>query len=169
MDELKTADLSVGEKSRALLAIWQTLAGDRMAPKREEVTLAHTRALTSSLWFIDVVDGGADFRFRLGGEDVVNFLGARYRGALFSQLPENGFFARMRETLSFCVAQKKPVSIGPVPTGYPGKEHWEMEVVALPLSDDGATITCLMGTLQLWPRGTHVPGAKIAAGTAFSS
>jgi hypothetical protein len=152
--EFKPADKTVGEKSRALFEIWQTLKGERLAPRREEVTLAHTRALTSSLWFIDVVDGGKDYRFRLGGEEIVRFLGGRHTGQLLSELPDNPFFVRMKKTLSHCVAHGKPVSLGPSAATYPGKEHWEVEVVVLPLSEDGRTVSCLMGTLQLWPRGT---------------
>jgi hypothetical protein len=152
--ELKPADASIGEKSRALFAIWQALKGERLAPKREEVTLSHTRALTASLWFIDVVDGGEDYCFRLGGEEIVRFLGGRHSGMKLSQVPPNPFFERMKRTLAFCVEQKKPVSLGPIASGYPGKEHWEMEVVLLPLSGDGETVNCVMGTMQLWPRGT---------------
>jgi hypothetical protein len=152
--EFKPADKTVGEKSRALFALWQALKGERLAPKREEVTLSHTRALTSSLWFIDVVDGGKDYRFRLSGEEIVRFLGGRHTGLLLSELSDNPFFARLRKMLSHCVAHGKPLSFGPAVTTYPGKEHWEMEMVALPLSEDGRNVSCLMGTLQLWPRGT---------------
>lgn len=161
--EFKPADKAAGEKTRAVFAIWQSLKGARLAPRREDVTLSHTRTLTSSLWFVDVVDGGKDYRFRLGGEDIVHFLGGRYSGELLSKLPDNLFFQRVRKALSYCVEQRKPVSLGPVASVYPGKEHWEMEVAVLPLSDDGENVTCIMGTMQLWPRGT-MTGAGLALG-----
>lgn len=158
--EFKSADACLGEKPRALFAIWQSLKGERLAPKREDVTLSQTRTLTSALWFIDVVEGGNDYCFRLGGEEIVRFLGGRHSGVKLSELASNPFFEAMKRTLDFCVEHRKPVSLGPMASGYPGKEHWEMEVVALPLSEDGAAITCVMGTMQLWPRGTAC--AKLA-------
>ena len=30
-----------------------------------------------------------------------------------------------------------------------------MEAVVLPLSEDGKTINCLMGAMELWPIGTN--------------
>ena len=37
-----------------------------------------------------------------------------------------------------------------------------MEVVVLPLSDDGETITQLMGATEFWPRGTMTKPDRVA-------
>ena len=162
---LKPADALISEKCRALHAIWKRVAGERLAPARSEITLGHVRRLSPWLWTIDVVDQGADFRFRLGGDRIVQFLGQRHSGRLLSQLPTNPFFSRMQHTLSHCIAHKKPVARGPLASGYPGKEHCEMEVVVLPLSEDGHSINCVMGAMELWPVGA---GPRAVAGDSIS-
>ncbi|MDE2109731.1 MAG: PAS domain-containing protein [Alphaproteobacteria bacterium] len=153
-NDLKPANAIVGEKSQALLALWSKLKGDRMAPKREEVTLTHVRALSPWVWTIDVVDGGADFRFRLAGDRIIQFLGKRYSGSLMSSLPESPFFERLHRTLSYSVEHKRPVAVGPVRSDYEGTDHWEVEAVALPLSDDGENVTGFLGAMEVWPLGT---------------
>ena len=152
---LKAVDAIGGERCRSLYDIWHTLTNGRVAPRREEITLGHVRKLTPWMWVIDVVDSGADFRFRLAGDRVVQFLGRRHGDARLSEFPKNVFFERMKRTLSHCVEHKRPVAIGPVRSGYEGKEHWEVEFVMLPLSEDGETVTSLMGIMELWPIGTN--------------
>ncbi|MGA7673497.1 MAG: PAS domain-containing protein [Rhizomicrobium sp.] len=152
---LKGPDAIVGEKSRALHALWRKLTGDRLAPKREEITLSLVRNLTPWLWTVDVVDNGADFRFRLTGDRVTQFLDGCHAGMLLSELPINLFFERLRHTLAHCVEHRRPVAVGPVRSGYEGKEHWEVEAVVLPLSEDGKTINCLMGAMEIWPIGSN--------------
>ena len=149
-----TPDSATGDKARAIYAIWKDLAGERFAPRRQDITLPQVSKLSPWLWLIDVMDGGRDFRFRLAGDRIVQFLGGRHQGMRLSELPLNPFFVRMRHTLVHCVEHKKPIALGPVETGYPGKEHWAMEVVVLPLSDDGETVDCMLGTMELWPLHT---------------
>jgi len=151
--DFKSPNALIGEKPRALYAIWRGLAGNRKAPKREEVTLSLVRTLSPWMWTSDVIDRGADFRIRLGGDRIVEFAGQRYAGKLLSDCPATLYFERARCLMAYCVEHRMPVATGPVPSGYSGKEHWEMEVVVLPLSDDGETITQLMGATQFWPRG----------------
>jgi len=153
--KLKTPDAIVGERCQALYDIWHHLANGRVAPRREEITLGHVRKLTPWLWVIDVIDSGTDFRFRLVGDRVVQFLGGHNADVRLSELSKNAFFERMKQTLSHCVEHKLPVAIGPVRSGYEGKEHWEVEYVMLPLSEDGKSVSSLMGIMELWPAGTN--------------
>ena len=143
----------VGDRARALYAIWQKLSGDRLAPRREEFTLAHIRSLAPWVWNIDVIDEGQDFRFRLAGDRIIEFMQKRYAGAVLSALPKNPFFVRMHAILSHCVTEKRPVAAGPFQSAYENKDHLEMEVVVLPLSEDGETVTGLMGVMEYWPLG----------------
>jgi hypothetical protein len=150
----KPADALVGDKARAMYALWEKLRGPRLAPKREEITLARVRKLAPWMWIIDVVEDGADFRFRQAGDRVVQFLGAGQSGFLLSKLPPGPFTNLMQHTLSHCVDQKRPVALGPARSIYAGKEHWETETVVLPLSEDGEKVTAVLGTMEYWPLGT---------------
>jgi hypothetical protein len=151
---LKTTDAIVGEKARVLYTIWKERVGDRLAPKRGDITLASVRAVMPWLWMADVVEAGADFRFRLTGDRVTQFLGPT-TGAHLSRLPDSEFRRRLNQTLAYCVQYKRPATFGPLPSGHSGKEHWEVEVFAAPLSEDNEAITCLVGSLEVWPLGSR--------------
>jgi hypothetical protein len=145
---LKPATSVAGQINNALLAIWQRIRANRIAPTREEITLGMVRGLSSHFWLIDVIDGGADFRFRLTGDRIVQFLDNNPTGKLLSQLKDGTFRQRMMAAFSHSVQTRQPVAIGPAPLDYIGKDYWEIEAVVLPLSQDGETVTCLMGTVE---------------------
>jgi hypothetical protein len=105
------------------------LTGDRVAPRHDEVSLSLVRNLTPWFWTVDVIDNGADFRFRMAGDRIIQFLGERQAGLLLSGQPKNPFYERMRHTFAHCVEYKRPIAVGPIQSGYEGKEHWEMEAV----------------------------------------
>ncbi len=104
---------------------------------------------------VDVIDGGKDFRFRLAGDRVIQFLGRRYAGELISESLDNPFFQRMRAILAECTQHKKPLAVGPIRSNLMGKEFFEMEVVLMPLSEDGRHVTTLFGAMDLSARGRH--------------
>ena len=151
----KQADELTGERVSAIHAVWKELAGDRVGPTREDVTPAKLRALLPWTWMVDVVDGARDFRFRLAGDRVIQYMGRRYTGSLLSQLRGPPFFESMHGIFAECVAQRQPVAQGPIPSSLEQREYLEGEVVVLPLSDDGAVITSLFGGFECWPLGTH--------------
>jgi len=151
----KQAEELTGERLSAIYAVWKGLAGDRVGPMREDVTPAKLRALLPWTWMVDVVDGGRDFRFRLAGDRVIHYMGRRYAGSLLSQFRGPRFFETMHDVFAECVARKGPVAQGPIPSSLEQREYLEGEVIALPLSDDGAAVTSLFGGFETWPLGTH--------------
>ncbi len=80
---------------------------------------------------IDVVDGGRDYRFRIAGDRVVQFMGRRYAGLLLSEFLDQPFFQRMRAILEQSVKHKRPLAAGPMRSNMEGKEFLELEVVVL--------------------------------------
>jgi hypothetical protein len=116
---------------------------------REEITPALLRSVLPSIWMIDVVDGGKDFRFRFAGDRVIQFMGQRYAGKLLSEQLDVPFFERMRAILSECVRSRNPVAVGPLRSNLPGREFLDMEVVVMPLSEDGRTVSCLFGAMDV--------------------
>ena len=148
---LKSVNAIVGEKSRTIYALWKKLAGNRMAPKRKEITLALVGNLSSWMWTADVVDNGADFRFRLVGDRLAQFFERRVIGLLLSEFPNNPFFERTRQAITYCVKHKQPIAAGSARSSYENKDHWETEAIVLPLSEDGENVTSLMGVFDFWP------------------
>ncbi|HWA92438.1 MAG TPA: PAS domain-containing protein [Rhizomicrobium sp.] len=132
-------------------AAWKKLAAGRMAPRRDEITPALIKSALPSIWMIDVVDGGRDFRFRIAGDRIIQFMGRRYAGSLLSEFAEQPFFQHMREILTTSVRSKRPFVAGPGRSRMPGKEHVELEVLVLPLSDDGEHVTTVFGAMEIGP------------------
>ena len=75
-------------------------------------------------------------------------------GTLLSEHTDAPFFQRMRAILSECVRSNAPVAAGPVRSNLPDKEFLEMEVVVMPLSEDGKTVSCLFGAMDVRGVGT---------------
>jgi hypothetical protein len=144
----------VSEKLVGALDAWKRVSAGRLAPKREEITPALLRSVLPSIWMIDVIDGGKDFRFRFAGDRVIQFMGRRYAGEVLSDHVDVLFFQRMKAILAECVNRKAPVAVGPLRSNLPDKDHLEMEVVVMPLSEDGETVTCLFGAMDVRGIGT---------------
>ena len=55
----------------------------------------------------------------------------------------------MRAILIECTQRKKPVAVGPIRSNLKGKEFFEMEVVVMPMSEDGHVVTTIFGAMDL--------------------
>jgi len=128
---------------------WRALCGERFAPSRKEVDPARFKPVLGSIFVMDVVDDGADFRFVLGGERVVEMMGQRLRGKLLSAQPRTPFFEGMSNLFCGCVRAKEPVAVGPMRTVREGTDFLELEVLVMPLSDTGTSVTSLLGAIHI--------------------
>lgn len=141
------------EKLAGVHKIWRELAAGGFGPKREDITPARLRGTIAWTFLIDIAPG--DFKFRFAGDRIIQFMGMRLQGALLSQHRGTPFFDGMHAFFSRCVAIQAPMAHGPAKASYPGKEHLEMEVMVLPLSDDGETVSGILGAFDTWRLGTH--------------
>jgi hypothetical protein len=142
------------EKLIGIHKIWRELAAGTVGPKREDITPARLRGAMPWTFVVDLADG--DFKFRFAGERIIQFMGRRLQGTQLSEHLGTPFFDGMHNFFSRVVQMKVPQAYGPGPVTYPGKEHMEMEVMVLPLSDDGRSVSGLLGTFDTWQLGTHV-------------
>lgn len=134
-----------------VLSAWRRVGASRMAPKREEMTPALLKSALPWIWMIDVVDGGKDFRFRIAGDRIIQFMGRRYAGHLVSEFADKPFFGQMRTILVEAMTRKTPMMAGPGRTALEGREYLEVEVLVLPLSEDGQNVTTLFGAMDIRP------------------
>ena len=141
---------------------WRALRGERFAPSRKEIEPVQFKSMLGSMFIMDVVDGGTDFRFVLGGERVASFMGKRLRGTLLSEQPRTPIFEGMAQLYRQCVRSKEPLAVGPMRTVRDGVDCREMEVLVLPLSDDGKSVTSLLGAIHFSqltdPKLVYPPG-----------
>jgi len=105
------------------------------------------------LWLMDVVDAGQDFRFRMGGDRVIQFFGQRLAGTTLRALQPTSpaFFGRFFDLVSLAIRNKKATLGGPTQTAYEPRAFLEVEALILPLSDDGKTVTGLLGSMEIRP------------------
>ena len=145
----KPAAALQSETLRLAFATWQELAAGRFAPSRREISPARFKVALASIFLVDVVDSGEDFKFVLGGQKLIQFMGGRHAGHYLSGLPKSEFYDRMRLIFSRCVSTRSPVAIGPVSTARDGREYLSIELIVLPLSDSDVTVTGLLGFAEL--------------------
>jgi len=144
------------ERLKAIHGLWHELKGDVIGPTRGQITPARLRTNMPWTFIMEVVDG--DFRFSFAGDRIVQFMGQSHAGALLSTLLGSRFYDGMNRFFQGAVVTKQPMRIGPLRTTLVGKEHLEIEVMVLPLSEDGQHITALLGSFETWRIGTHAPG-----------
>ncbi len=152
------------EKLRAVYEIWKTLAADRIGPRRAELTPARLRSAISWIFMVDVIDGGADFRFGFTGDKLMQFLERRCAAPTMAGMRGEHFFDQADDLFRKCIAVRKPLVSGPKQTHYKGREHLERQVLLLPLSEDGVNVTGLLGAFDTWRLGAnpHKPEPVLA-------
>ena len=137
---------------------WREIAGQRFAPERREILPARFKRMLSNLFLVEVVGEGADFRLALSGDTVSRFLGSEYKtGKLLGEVFPSPFQQRSFRLFQKCVETKAPVGLGPVRTLHEERSFFDNEAIILPLSDDGATVTGLMGVIHLTPATGPLP------------
>jgi hypothetical protein len=133
---------------RRVFATWRALAGERVAPRRSEISPAAFRFALPILWLWDVVDGGQDFSFRLAGERIKAFMRIDHGSKLLSQFPKTNFSDEVRYVFSRCVETSRPLIVGPAPMTYELRRHHIVTVIVLPLCENGAEVTHLLGASE---------------------
>lgn len=156
----KPATELVSPALRAAFRSWQQLAGERFAPARKDLVPSRFRDVLNSIFLMEVIDAGKDFRFALGGEKLVRFMDGRHAGKLLSEMPENPYYTGMRIMFSLCIQMAAPVARGPFRVMRDAFDSHLMEVLIMPLSSDGKTLTDLLGVVDL--KQQSIPSAKSA-------
>ncbi len=137
----------------ALHAHWQALRGERAMPARGDVDVIALRRWLGRLALLDVVDGGADFRFRVHGTLLSSRMGFDMTGRLLSEaaspltasaLAEYREVVRRRAPLLFVRS-----SVLQRPTG-------AFDKLCLPLSADGRDVSAILA-------GIYPAAAALAA------
>lgn len=141
------------ERLQRLYRYWESLKDGQFAPKRTELNPSHMKDQLGWIWLMDVIDGGTDFRFRMGGDRVIQFFGAHMAGmTLRDILPKAPhFFGRFMELLMLATEARQPTLSGPSQAAYEPKSYLEIEVLVLPLSDDGVNVTGMIGGMEVRP------------------
>lgn len=135
----------------ALSRYWQGLCRGRAMPARRDIDAVRIPELLPFVLLVDVLDGGADFRYRLMGEHVVRNNGRSLTGRLLSELlAENPAQQDILDLYREIVTGRLPVRRSLVGRT-PAAEIRRIEVWGAPLSDDGVAVDTLVGAAHFLP------------------
>lgn len=128
-----------------LYRAWRAKAGDRPAPSRADFEIADLRPWLGLLVLIDVVDGGADFFYRVYGTEITSFYGNDLTGKRLSSV-EPEIQALVFPEYRRAVATLRPLYVVRRPR-IRREEAWVARVI-LPLSRDGTTVDQILVGFQ---------------------
>jgi hypothetical protein len=154
-----TRDVTIATESplpaaNALAAYWRQKRGNRGMPRRGDVdpTTIPPRLLPH-LFMLDVIDRGADFRYRLIGTEIVAGVGRDATGSLVSQLyaPYPEAVAALRQILSRVMTEKIPIFSSGLLYWLPDRNYQKYTNVFVPLSSDDIEVDIVLGGLWIIP------------------
>jgi hypothetical protein len=120
------------------------MAGERNMPQRRSLDPQEVVWLLGRIFLLDVLEGGADYRYRLFGSAMAMVYGEDLTGRRLSELGRDGFESAMRADYDAVVATRAPL-FRRGDLLWPGKEYVGVERLLVPLSDDDRTVSMILG------------------------
>lgn len=128
---------------RELYAYWVKRRGDRDFPARRDIDPLDFRTALGQVVLIDVRYEPLRFRFRLHGTALAQHAGYDMTGKMVDDLPNPANRAVLLERCRGLIETRAPVVV--IRERLLGRRVFGYEAVWMPLSDDGTTISILMG------------------------
>jgi hypothetical protein len=130
------------------LAYWMQKRGPRPMPRKRDIDPVELPPkLLPNLQIIDVIDGGARFRYRLVGTASVNAFGSDYTG----RYPDEMF---SDDRLNFIQSLYRAVCTTKTPLFSLNRYHTTKNIdlfayrIYMPLSEDGTDVSHILGILR---------------------
>jgi hypothetical protein len=130
------------------IAYWKGIRGARKYPSRSDVSPRDLGRLLRNTLLIGVLDGGADYEFRIVGDAPVVALGRNFQGVRLSEMDETGNMRGItcRSLYGHVVKTGEPRAIrGCVASNISRMFPIQCEAVFLPLGPDDATVDYILG------------------------
>jgi hypothetical protein len=131
------------EGLQALWAVWRAAKAQRgdLIPARSDIDIADLRAAMGNLCLLDVVDGGADFRYRVYGTNITLVYEQDMTGRCVSELqPKSDRF--FLEVYRSVVNRAKPLFCRSTAHKSISAHYWDRLFV--PLAKDGVHVDQVM-------------------------
>jgi hypothetical protein len=122
----------------------EALAGTRQMPHRQDLRPSELTWLLGRIYLIDVLDGGADYRFRLFGIFWEKMYGADLTGQRLSELEAAGRLAALRGGYDTVMKTRLPL-FQPGKLIWPNEKSIGYERLLIPFSDDDGQVSLIMG------------------------
>jgi hypothetical protein len=130
---------------------WRDQRRGRFAPARSDINPAKFPKLLPYVWLVDVEQAGEtlDFRFRLGGERLIDFVGKRMTGKRINAYRHKPFFDNVAQVMTDCVREKLALHRPLAVASHEKRKHLLTEALYLPLSDNGSDISQIIGAFEM--------------------
>ena len=122
------------------LAYWEEIRGSDSMPRRDAMMPERIVALWPYILMVDVIDGGADYYFRLVGQRLVDTYGEQTGRKLSTATISGVVRDRCRQIFSYCLEQAAPSYAYWSETASDRRPLIDVEALCLPLSSDGSTL-----------------------------
>ena len=137
---------------RDAVAHWELLRRDRPIPNRSALDPLDIPALLPCSELIEVLDGGADFRYRLVGSEIDKISTDYYTGKRVSEIPHQSQPSQIFSLYAETVMRRQPVCVH-LPYVGPLEFIHDVEMVTLPFSGGGDSVAILWGVVA--PNEAH--------------
>lgn len=140
-DSVMHADLA------RFLRYYRSLAQGRPMPRYGDFRPADVSWLLGKLYVMDVLDGGADYRFRLLGAALTRLHGCDHTGKRLSDVEYPGLSNPLRAEMAMLLKLRKPLL-------QRGRVVWSecgsigAEKLLVPLTDDAGELAVILGALH---------------------
>jgi hypothetical protein len=123
---------------------YSRLSEGRAMPHRSEFRPSTMRWMLGRLYLLDVLDGGADYRFRLFGVFWQAVFGADLTGLRLSQLAFEGGLDKLRADYDTIATTGMP-ALCPRRVKWPDDTVLEFQRLLLPYADDAGQVSLILG------------------------
>jgi hypothetical protein len=154
-EEIETSELTPALLEAAgmgrLYEVWRQSAGAGAMPRRADIDILELSSYIGELSLLEVVEGGADFRYRVLSEGAAKLLGRDYTGRLLSEVARDAdrrerLIQRYRRVVTTKVPwYARTPAVADMPVVY-------TERLVLPLSEDGASVSMILVARKSGPR-----------------
>lgn len=149
---------------RALFGYWREKRGDRAMPARADLDPLEIPTLLPIVGLVDVLDGGARFRYRLVGTEIVEVDGHDPTGRFLDEAPPDSGYADYLIGLFREVTRERRPLYGESDFRGQGRIERRVRRLLMPLSCDGRSVDMIFGgqVAVASGRGAQTPGSADA-------
>lgn len=122
------------------LAYWQEIKGPAPMPRRDDLVPERIVALWPHILMVDVLDGGADFYFRLVGQRLVDSYGEQTGRTLSAARISEVVRERCRQIFGYCLEHAVPTYAYWSEAASDRRPLLDVEALCLPLSSNGTAL-----------------------------
>ncbi len=147
---------------RALFGYWREKRGDRAMPVRADLDPLEIPTLLPIVWLVDVLDGGARFRYRLMGTEIVDVDGHDPTGRFLDEVLPDSDYADYWVGLFREVTRERRPLYGESDFRGRGRIERRVRHLLMPLSRDGRAVDMIFGgqVTAAFGRGAQAPGSE---------